>query len=339
MRTLIALLLALCALPLMAASGELTIYFIDVEGGQATLLVSPSGKSILVDAGWPGFDGRDAGRISDAANSAGLSQIDYLLLTHYHADHVGGVPPLAERIKIVNYVDHGQSTEPSRPGRTDLAAPYYDLRDKAHHIVVTPGDRIPIEGVQVDVVAARGEVLSSPLPGAGAQNPLCADTPPKPEDKSENGKSIGIVVTYGKFRFVDLADLTWNFELALACPNNKIGEADVYLTTHHGLTASGPAAIVHAMNPRAAVMNNGAKKGGAAGAMDIIRDSPRMKGLWQLHYAVDAGDSANSPEKYIANLEENGAGHSFKLTAHADGSFTILNERNNYSEDYPPVTK
>jgi beta-lactamase superfamily II metal-dependent hydrolase len=331
------LLCMLCATTLLAAPPQLDIYFIDVEGGQATLLVSPSGESMLVDAGWPGFEGRDAERIAATAKKAGLTQIDYLVMTHYHTDHVGGVPPLAERIKIVNFVDHGQNTEPSRPGGRDLNAMYYEVREKGNHIIVKPGDRIPIKGLQVDVVSARGEVLSSPLPGAGAANPLCADTPLKAEDNSENARSIGIVVTHGDFRFVDLADITWNIELALACPNNKIGEVDVYLTTHHGLTQSGPAAIVHAMNPRAAVMNNGAKKGGAPGAWQIIHDSPRMKGLWQLHYAVEAGEAANSPDQYIANLVEDGAGHSLKLSANADGSFSILNERNNYSEDYPPA--
>jgi len=323
----------------MGASGELEIYFIDVEGGQATLIVSPSGESMLVDAGWPGFDGRDANRIVATAKRAGLEKIDYLVMTHYHTDHVGGVPQLAERFPIVNYVDHGQNTEVGRPRSDAMAKDYYAVREKANHIVVKPGDRIPIAGIQVDVVSARGNVLSSPLPGAGKANPLCEGVQKKAEDKGENGKSVGFLLTYGDFRFVDLADITWNIELGLACPANKIGEVDLYLTTHHALTASGPTAIVHALNPRAAVMNNGARKGGQPEAWKIVKTAPRMQAFWQLHYTVEAGEAANSPNRYIANLEEECQAHGIKVTAHSGGSFEVLNERNNYSETYPSVTR
>ena len=305
-----------------------------MEGGQATLLVAPSGESLLVDAGWPGFDGRDAERIASAARRAGLERIDYMLVTHYHRDHVGGVPPLAARIPIGHYVDHGPNTETGQPKTEALARAYYKVRDQSDHVIVKPGDRIPIQGLDVVVVAARGEVIDRPLPGAGAPNPACSAASRKAPDSSENGKSVGIVVTYGDFRFIDLGDLTWNFELSLACPVNKIGEVDVYLTTHHGLAQSGAPALVHALNPRVAIMNNGARKGCAPAAWRVVNESPRLEAFWQLHYKLGVGESANVPDHYIANLADHGHGYGLKLSAKPDGSFTVTNERNGYTESY-----
>jgi beta-lactamase superfamily II metal-dependent hydrolase len=321
------------ALPAAAAS-TLDIYFIDVEGGQATLIVSPSGESMLVDAGWPGPEGRDAGRIAAAAKKAGLRQIDYMLVTHYHLDHVGGVPPLAEKLPIMHFVDHGQSTETGRPQSDQLAASYYAVRDKGKHIVVKPGDTLPIKGIKVQVVSARGDVLSKPLPNANGANALCGSVERKAEDKSENARSVGVIVTYDKFRFVDLGDLTWNTELGLACPENKIGPVDVYLTTHHGMDISGPPALVHAMRPRVAIMNNGAKKGGTPAAWQVIKESPGLEGFWQVHYSIPGGESHNVPEKYIANMTAENCGQGIKLSAQSSGAFTVTNERTGYQETY-----
>lgn len=288
---------------------------------------------MLVDAGWPGFEDRDLHRILRTAERAGIRKIDQMLTTHYHLDHVGGVPPLAEKFPIVSFVDHGDNTE-TGPNAQKLSDAYYRVRAKGKHLVVKPGDHIPLAGVEVDVVSARGAVIDRPLAGAGAPNPLCASTPKKAVDASENGKSVGFVLRYGKFRFVDLADLTWNIELELACPQNKLGPADLYLTSHHGLSQSGPPALVHALAPRVAVMNNGAKKGGSPEAWHVVQESPRMEGFWQLHYAVSAGE-ANAPDHRIANLTENGNGHGILVTARRDGSFTVANERTGYREEYP----
>lgn len=327
----------LLALSAAAPAGEtLDIYFIDVEGGQATLIVSPSGESMLVDAGWPGFEGRDADRIVTAIREAGLRQIDYLVMTHYHTDHVGGVPTVASRIPIIHYVDHGDNTEAGRRNGNAMAEAYYTVRAKGSHMIVKPGDTIPIKGLKVDIVAARGQVIDKPLPEGGAENPLCASVERKKEDRGENGKSVAMIASYGKFRFADLADLTWNFELDLACPANKLGEVDVYLTTHHALSQSGPAAIVHAMNPRVAIMNNGYKKGNAPSAWKIISDSPRLERFWQLHYTTTP-DAANTEEKYIANLKEECDGYGLKLSAKRDGSFTVTNPRTGLAEEYEAV--
>jgi beta-lactamase superfamily II metal-dependent hydrolase len=312
---------------------DLEIHFIDVEGGQATLIVSPSGESMLVDAGWPGFNGRDADRIVAAAKSAGLKQIDYMLVTHYHLDHVGGVPPLAKKIPIRNFVDHGANTETGERSQA-LTAAYEKTAAAGKRITVKPGDRIPLKGVEVEVVAARGERIAKPIPGGGAANPACSGVEPQAEDKSENARSVGFVLRHGRFRFVDLGDLTWNKELEIACPANLIGTADVYLVTHHGMDISNAPPIVQGIRPRVAVMNNGSKKGGSPEAWRWIRKSPGLEDLWQLHFAVKGGAEANSPEQLIANLEDPCQGHSLKLTARSDGSFTITNSRNQFAKTY-----
>ena len=212
----------------------LDIYFIDVEGGQATLIVAPSGQAMLVDTGWPGFNGRDADRIVAAAKAAGIQRIDYVVITHFHRDHVGGAPQLAARMKLGTFVDHGPNQEDSAVTREDYAA-YQKLLPNAKHMVAKPGDRIPLKGVDVQVLTAAGERIQNPLPGAGQPNPSCAAEAEAPADASENARSLGTLLTYGKFRFIDLGDLTKRKEMELVCPNNLLGTVDVYLTTHPGL--------------------------------------------------------------------------------------------------------
>lgn len=333
MRVLIGIVIALLCLVPPAFGKDLQIWFIDVEGGQATLIVSPSGESLLVDAGWPGFNGRDADRIVAAAKEAGLKQIDYMLMTHYHLDHVGGIPPLAAKFPVKAFIDHGTNTETDRQA-TELAAAYDKARGNAKRIVVKPGDAIPLKGVDIDVVVARGDKIGSALKGAGQPNAACAATKPMDPDPTENARSVGFVLRYGKFRFVDLGDLTWNKEVALVCPNNLIGTADVYLVTHHGMNISNSPAIVSAVHPRVAIMNNGAKKGGSPEAWRIIRNSQGLEDLWQLHYSIAAGKDANSPEQFIANPEAACEGRAIRLSAQSDGVFTVTNTRTGFSKSY-----
>lgn len=308
----------------------LDIHFIDVEGGQATLLVAPSGESMLVDTGYPGFDGRDLARVEATAKQAGVSQIDYLVVTHYHTDHVGNAAALAPRIPIRTFVDHGPTVETSN---TRLYDAYVEARKTGRHLQVKPGDKIPIAGLDVTVIAAGGQAIAKPLPGAGAANPLCRDHTPKDADPSENAQSVGVVIGHGRFRMLDLGDLTWNKEHDLVCPSNRIGPIDLYLTTHHGLDQSGPAALVHAVRPRVAIMNNGPKKGGSPQAWRIVRNSPGLEDFWQLHYAVDGGAGSNTANELIANVDETTA-HSIKVSASRDGSFTVANTRNGVTKTY-----
>jgi beta-lactamase superfamily II metal-dependent hydrolase len=318
----------------------LDIYYVDVEGGAATLFVAPSGESLLVDSGHPGTI--DAERIAAAAKLAGLKQLDYLVTSHHHLDHVGGAPELNARLPIRTFVDHGLPTAQELKDNERLYQAYLAVRAGGRHLPVKPGDTIPIKQLDVQVVSSGGEHLAKPLAGAGAPNPLCGDFTPKPETPlmgGENGRSVGIVVRYGSFRTIVLGDLTWNREHELVCPNNLLGTVDVYLTTHHGLDISGPRAIVHALRPRVAVMNNGPTKGGTPTAWRIVRDSPGLEDFWQGHYSVKAGREHNAPEPFIANLDETGsacAAHWIKVSAQSDGSFVVTNGRNQFSKTYKP---
>jgi competence protein ComEC len=203
-------------------------------------------------------------------------------------------------------------------------------------VVVKPGDTIPVKGVTIQVLTAAGEHIQSALPGAGQPNSLCASVQKKETDKSENARSLGTLLSYGSFRFLDLGDLTWNKELELVCPNNLIGAVDVYLTTHHGLGQSGNPAIVQAIHPRVAIMNNGGRKGGDPAAWQIIKDSPGLQDIWQLHYSVAGGAEHNARDSFIANVDEQGdEGKYMRLSAQQDGSFTVYNSRNKFEKSYP----
>ncbi len=319
----------------LRAAGTLDVYFIDVEGGQSTLFVAPSGKSMLVDSGWPDFNGRDAERISTVAKAAGITRIDYLVITHFHEDHVGGVPQLAERMPVGTYVDHGKSVETGKEAE-ELFRDYVQVRDHASHLIVRAGDQIPIEGMEVRVVESTGQGILRPLPGAGQTNPLCADTKRRAIDHSENAQSVGMIISYGKFRIADFGDLTWNKELDLVCPNNKLGRVDVYLSTHHGLNESNAPPIVQALRPRVAIVNNGSTKGGSPEALRTIRTSPGIEDVWQLHYSQNASIAENAPEPFIVNVDQDASVSWIKIAAQPDGQFTVTNSRNGKTKTYAP---
>jgi competence protein ComEC len=316
-----------------AESKPLQIFFIDVEGGQATLMVTPSGQSLLIDTGWPGFNGRDASRIVTTAKAAGIERIDYVVITHFHRDHVGGVTQLADQIKIGTFVDHGPNMEDSAASREDFAA-YEKVAANSKRLSVKPGDQIPMKDINVQVLTATGEHITAPLPGAGQPNPLCASEPEAPIDSTENARSLGMLITFGKFRFLDLGDLTKRKEKDLVCPNNLIGTVDLYLTTHHGVNQSNAKVIVDAIHPRVSIMNNGAHKGGSQEAWETIHNSPGLQDLWQLHYAMGSDKAHNVPEMFIANLDEKCEGKYIKVTAEANGTFAVLNSRNNFEKTY-----
>jgi competence protein ComEC len=331
------LLLLVSAAP-RALGRPLEIFFVDVEGGQATLIVSPSGQSLLIDTGWRGFEGRDADRIVQAAKAAKVRQIDYLLITHYHRDHVGGVMQLGDQMKILNFLDHGPNTEDSKVVKEDYSD-YVKVIQRGEHMVLKPGDAVPIKGLSVKVLTSNGEHIQTPLEGAGQLNSYCATTPKRDTDPSENARSLGVLVTFEKFRFLDMGDLTWNKELELMCPNNPIGTVDVLLVSHHGLNQSNSPALVDAVHPRVAIMNNGPHKGGSPDAWQIVKDSPGLEDLWQLHYAIDGGKEHNVPDSLIANVDERCMGQYIKLTAEGNGSFTVWNQRNKFTKTYKPDGK
>ena len=268
---------AFCALSLCLAftprmsraqtkAAHLLIYAIDVEGGQSTLLVSPSGGSLLVDTGWGGNNGRDAERIQTAMKDAGITKIDKVLITHFHTDHVGGVPNLVERAQVGEFLDHGPNREDSDITRHDYAAYLKAIAGKPHR-VVRPGDTINVAGLSVLVLTADGEHIGA-VPGVKPMpNPYCASEPKWDLDTSENPRSTGVLVRYGAFRFLDLGDLTKAKEIPLVCPENRIGTVDLYLVDHHGMNLSNAKAFVDAIHPRVAIMDNGAHKAGSPGGM------------------------------------------------------------------------
>jgi beta-lactamase superfamily II metal-dependent hydrolase len=322
------MLAALCCLGCSAQ--DFRVYAIDVEGGKSTLYVSPSGESMLVDAGYDGNQSRDAKRIVAAAQAAGIKQIDYLVITHYHHDHVGGVPQLAGLMPIRNFVDHGKNFETVKDVGT-VYGDYLKARSKGAHIEVKAGDRIPIRGIEMRVVTASGVAI----PQSGPPNPLCASYKPIAPDSGENAHSIGLEITFGKFRLVDLGDLYWNQEHDLACPANALGKVDVYMTTHHAKKTSGSPQLVQALGFRAAIMNNGPTTGGSEPAWQTIHDAPGTPDIWQLHSALNNDPAHNAAEQFIANPDEHCKGYVIRLTAHPDGSFAILNGRTNWEKTYP----
>ena len=333
---LLAALFGLCLAGLSAAPRNLEIYWIDAEGGAATLIVTPSGQSMLVDTANRTPDDRDAKRIFAAAQKAGLQKIDILLTTHFHSDHIGAMPALAKLIPIGMYMDHGESVEMARPPVAAAYKAYVDLSEGKRKIVKA-GDRIPLEGVDVRVIMSAGEAITKALPGAGAPNPACADFQAHaPEQDPDNDQSVGFVLQFGKFRFIDMGDLTWNYEQKLVCPNNLIGKIDLYQTTHHGLERSNSPQFVWAIQPRVAVMNDGPRKGGPASVFEILRKSPGLEDIWQGHLALGTPKEVNSDEKMIANLEPSAqcSGNLIEASVDSSGKYTVTNLRNGFSKSY-----
>jgi beta-lactamase superfamily II metal-dependent hydrolase len=301
--TTLALCIPLAAQRAAAPSKPLQVYVVDTEGGKAALWVSPTGQSLLIDSGNPG--NRDVDRIIAAITDAGVKQIDFLISTHYHVDHIGGMQELAKRIPIAHYIDHGPNVE-GREQVPGFQAAYAELYGKAKHTVVKPGDKVPIAGLDWRIVSAAGGVLKTPLPGGGKPNPACAGVAPKEASATdENAMSVGSVITFGQFRAIDLGDLVWAKEYELVCPNNPVGTVDVFFVTHHGLDASNSPALIHGVLPRVAIMQNGTRKGAGAEAMPAMRTSPGLEDIWQLHWSYNAGIEQNSAGVFIANVDDN----------------------------------
>jgi competence protein ComEC len=338
---------ALVSVPVAAqtrSAKPLQIYVVDVEGGNGTLFVSPSGESLLMDTGNAGAVAapRDAGRILDAMKDAG---------------------ELAAKVPIREFIDHGPNVQPGELADGFLKNTYPGLYAKGKHTVAKPGDKIAMTGLDIRVVTSAGEIIKTPLPGAGKPNPYCANYKAG-ENNAEDPQSVGIHLTYGKFRTVHLGDITKNKEFELMCPNNRLGTVDVLLGLHHGQASSNSEVMVHALHPRVGIMNDGTRKGGEPETMKVVHSSPGLEDLWQLHFSLLSGQEYTVPGMFIANgIDEqqaalpvapinapppgpgappapvhNGTAYWIKLTAQPDGTFTVTNARNGFSKTYRPGT-
>jgi beta-lactamase superfamily II metal-dependent hydrolase len=326
--------LLLTLLPLISfAADTVDIYWIDVEGGASTLLVTQAGQSVLMDAGYDGFGDRDAKRIERVVKEAGLDHIDYFLTSHFHGDHAGGLAALAKRVKINRFLDHGESVDKDSGGGKELWERYLAVTGDKRQ-AAKPGERLELKGVELLVVASHSRFLHEALPGGGP-NPLCKTFDVRPEDRGENGKSLGYLLRSGDFEFVNLGDLSWNYQYQMACPVNLLGKVDLYQVTHHG----GDDVLsqqMWALEPTVAVMNNGPTKGAASEGVETVLNSPRLDDLWQLHRAVKNDADHNTDERLTANLGEadDCEGHWIHARVDADGSYTLTNSRNGYSKTY-----
>lgn len=304
----------------------LDIHFIDTEGGAATLIVTPAGESILIDCGNPGS--RDADRIHKVTEKIGLKQIDHLVITHWHSDHYGGVDRLTKLIPVKNFYDHGMSdTIPEVKNATAMIQAYKDASGGKSK-VLKPGDEIELKQKQgaptlkLKCLCGDGKVL--PDAPKAPENPIAREHKPKAEDKSDNARSLGFLLTFGDFRFLDLGDLTWNIEYLLVHPSDKIGLVDVYQVTHHGLEISNNPVLINTVKPRVAICNNGAKKGGHPSVIATLRRVEGIQAIFQLHKNVGTTDAENTDPDFIANKGEKCEGLGISLSTAADGkSYTV----------------
>jgi beta-lactamase superfamily II metal-dependent hydrolase len=366
MRVLTAVLAAALCVALVSAQSRarttLDLYLIDVEGGNAALLVSPAGESILIDTANGGAAAkRDTDRIMAAVQDAGLAQIDHLVTTHFHTDHIGAMPELTSRVPVRHFIDPGPNVEARM---NDFVQNIYPpLYAKGTRTVAKPGDRIAMKGLDVRIPTAAGAAIKSPLPGAGKPNPFCAGFKPQAPDTTENAMSVGTHVTFGRFRLLHLGDLTVNKEFDLMCPSNPLGTIDLLVGSHHSQAISNDAVLVHAIEPRVVLMNNGIRKGGQPDAMKVFFSAPGVEDIWQLHFSQLSGQEYTVPGMFIANLVDeqpadmaiapftppargavgpppvpapvhNGPAFWFKVSARNDGSFTVTNQRNGFTKSY-----
>lgn len=316
-----------------AQQENLEIYWIDVEGGAATLIVTPGRQVVLMDAGFQRDDGRDSDRIMAAMEDAGVTEIDYFLASHFHGDHVGGLSSLNANVPIKEFIDHGDSVErQDNERRRAIWENYLSIVEGARRSVVV-GDQLSLDGIDFTFVTSNGEILDKKLTGT-KPNPHCSGAPSGDDDSGENSRSLGYLLSLGKFQFLNLGDLTFNVQHKLACPQYELGSVDIFQVPRHGNAV--PLQFSTAVNPTVAVINNGARKGGSATGFDALRVIPDLEAIWQLHRALGLDDHHNTNAQMTANLtEENDAGYWIKAVVQEDGArYELMNQRNQFSRSY-----
>ncbi|HVY34903.1 MAG TPA: MBL fold metallo-hydrolase [Caulobacteraceae bacterium] len=354
-RTLLASIVATCALaaaPVHAAVKTLKIVQLDLEGSGGTLYVTPEGVSVLVDAGsvagsmWTtSLDGAKgpADRIAAAAKALGLKKLDYVIATHYHGDHIGGIAELLALMPMGTFVDHGVNRElfnpadnPKEPPRTQAGYLRYLQLIKGHRrIIVKAGDVLHFGSLTDTVVAADGKPISRPLPGAGEPGQACG-LPPMADDKGlENQKSIASLFSFGKVKIAAFGDLTWDREHDLVCPVDKVGHVNIMILDNHGMGVSNHPGFVHTLRPDLAIMGNGSKKGDWPDVVKTINSSPGLQGLWRVHATTVYPPEQDGDPNYLANLGPLPShGYSIQLDVTRSGAVTVTNARNGFSKTY-----
>ena len=308
---------------------NLDIYFIDVLGGAATLIVTPQGESILIDSGWMTDDHRDAQRIAEAAKKAGLAAIDFSITTHWHRDHFGGIGPLSERMPIRRFFDKGIPEKyPDDPTQFEIQMKEYKKASKGHSEVLRPGDGIPLKQTEGEpplkliCLAAEGAVV--PDTNTTKPNPECAKNVPKKLEPDDNDNSIALRLDYGDFQFFVGGDIRWNIEHRLVCPTNKIGEVDLYMVNHHGFDVSNNPVFLRSLNPRVAVICNGPQKGCSPQTVADLRTLPDLKTLYQLHRNIFSKPEENTAPEWIANPDPKNPGQYIKASVAEDGKSFLV---------------
>lgn len=324
-----AIALAGCLTAQAAESKSLEMYWVDVEGGAATLIVTPAGESILIDTGMPGE--RDPKRIVKAAREAGLKQIDHLITTHFHIDHFGGAADVAKEMPIANLYDYGiPENNPDNPNDNtrwnQWIKPYREMT-VGRRVIVKPGDSIPLKqsgtGPELSLRCLAGQQQT--VPGKGGHTGAdCEKLTEKPKDTSDNANSLVFVLKYGAFDMFDGGDLTWNTEAKLVCPQNILASVDVYDVNHHGLDVSNNPLLVNTLAPTVAIMGNGTTKGCGAETFKTLKNAPSIKAIYQAHRNLRADSHNNTDEELIANLEKDCAANVIKVSVAPDGqNYTV----------------
>ena len=338
-------------------SQDLRIISVDTEGGAAVLFRTPEGKSMLIDTGFPpGAGGQrylpgeppfappmDADRIAAAAATLGITKLDYLVITHYHGDHLGGLEAVLAKLPVDTFIDHGpnrefppaNATPQQRANSTEARYPALVAAYQGHnHILAQTGNTLDVGSMHIQFVTADGKVPDAPLPGAGQANPDCAGVKTNSNSGGEeNARSVGMLITFGKTRILYLGDLTWNKEIELLCPVNKVGKVDVYFVTGHGMSLSS-SPPTRSLDPLVAIMQNGPLKGGDEAPINMVNSYPSIKGFWRTHYSIRY-PALNGDPNYIANLDwVPDQAYSLNLDIAPGGGITVINSRNNFSKTY-----
>lgn len=360
MKTPLRIALMLCslhAIAIAARAGQkdktLDIYWVDSEGGGSTLIVTPNDESVLIDTGNPG--GRDPGRIVAAAKAAGLSKIDYVLLTHYHTDHFGGGAEVAQQLPIGTIFERGVP-EGDPDGRATSAfqtqiKPWKEIASKREKL--TPGVIIPLRAVtsgpklELVCVAADKKAIEPTAAQMQQKNPLVSADLARPIPPTDNDNSAVFLLSFGGFKFFDGGDLTWTYEGQLVTPYNRVGTVDVYQTNHHGLEVSNNPVLVQSLAPTVSIMNNGPRKGGQTGSFAALKSVTSLQARYQIHKSMNVPAAENTPDEFIANQGEltGAAAHDcpanvIKLSVAPDGkSYTVSIAATGHSKTYQTKAK